>query len=104
MAAARTRARILIACLAMAALPASADTPAPGAWGFDWLKPDSAKCLALTPAMLKAFAACERRAEGSFGLSDPVLACRKRARSEWLVYASRTACQRNLDTMRANAP
>jgi len=78
--------------------------PAAGSFGFDWLRPAAAKCAALTEKQLKAFRSCEYSAEGSFGLSDPVFKCRRSERSEYAVYASKAACLRNLETMKANAP
>ena len=43
-------------------------------------------------------------AEGSFGLTDPVFKCRRSERSEYVIYGSKAACLRNLETMKANAP
>jgi hypothetical protein len=90
--------------LALAPAVAAPKGPAPGSYGFDWLRPDAAKCVKLDEASLKGLPACEFKREGSFGLADPAFACRKSARSEWLVYANKAACERNLETMKANAP
>ena len=79
-------------------------TPNPGAFGFDWLRPKSARCQALTEAALKRLRKCEYRASGTFGLADPVFVCRVSERSEYFIYETKAACIRNLETMKANAP
>lgn len=83
---------------------AAPSAPVAGSFGFDWLKPTSARCVALPQATLDAFASCEYKKDGTFGLRDPAFVCRKSARSEYFIYASKAVCQRNLETMEANAP
>jgi hypothetical protein len=82
--------------------PASATSP-DGGFGFDWLRPKSATCQPIVRSLIARFRACERH-DGAFGLSDPVHVCRIDERSEFMVFASRAACSRNLYAMRANAP
>ncbi|MES2297522.1 MAG: hypothetical protein V4582_10790 [Pseudomonadota bacterium] len=96
----------LLLCTLTCAVPAiaAAPAPAPGSFGFDWLKPAVAKCVPMTAAALKALRSCEYRKEGTFGLSDPAFACRANAHSEFLVYTSKAVCVNNLETMKANAP
>ena len=103
----RVRALVLpgLAALAFSApCLAQPKAPIPGAFGFDWLRPNSARCRALTETALKRLRQCEYRDSGTFGLSDPVFACRVSERSEYLIYETRAACIRNLETMKANAP
>ena len=94
----------LASLLVAAPLAAAAATlPPAGTFGFDWLKPETTRCESVSDPLLKRFRRCERQ-EGAFGLVDRVYVCRVDGRSEYLVFASRTACLRNLDTMRANGP
>jgi hypothetical protein len=77
--------------------------PAPGAYGFDWLKPDTAACAALKESDIQAFQSCQKH-DGAFGLDDPVLVCRKNRRSEYFIYESKKTCVSHLEAMKANAP
>ena len=83
---------------------AESKAPNPGAFGFDWLRPDTARCQALTEPALMRLRQCEYRDSGTFGLSDPVFVCRVSEQSEFFIYATEAACIRNLETMKANAP
>lgn len=83
---------------------AAPSTPVAGAFGFDWLRPEKTKCVALLEKELKGFRSCEYDGEGTFGLSDPAFKCRKSERSEYFVYETKAACVRNFETMKANAP
>lgn len=94
---------LMLASLALSATSASAtEQPAPGGYGFDWLKPNSTKCRPVTEAQVKQFKSCE--ASPGFGGPKPLRACRVSARSEWIIYATRAQCEDELGTMRANAP
>lgn len=85
--------------------PAFAESrPALGAYGFNWLKPETAQCRPLTEALNRKLPACLYHKEGSFGLSDPFFACRPNKQNEYLFYQSLAECTRNLETMQANAP
>ena len=79
------------------------NVPAVGTFGFDWLRPKSARCQTISEPLVKRFRHCERRA-GAFGLSDPVYVCRIDERTEYMVFATKSACVNNLETMKANAP
>lgn len=98
--------KFILLASAIAGLPcvAAPSAPVAGSFGFDWLKPNTARCVALPQAALDAFSSCEYRKDGTFGLRDPAFVCRKSARSEYFIYASKAVCQRNLETMQANAP
>ena len=65
--------------------------PPEGGFGFDWLRPKSAKCQPIERSLIARFRTCERH-DGAFGLSDPVHVCRIDGRSEFMIFASRTAC------------
>lgn len=86
-----------LGCLAADARPAVGD------FAFDWLRPRSAACRPLTAPIVGRLRDC-RREPGAFGLSDPLLVCRVDAHREYMVFATKDACVRNLDTMKANAP
>lgn len=98
------KAFLLFALIAATRCDAAATAPAAGSFGFDWLQPATSMCAPITGKALKTFRSCEHSAEGSFGLRDPTFKCRRTERSEYLVYQSKAACLRNLETMKANAP
>jgi len=81
----------------------AATIPSVGTFGFDWLRPKSARCQTISEALLKRFSHCERR-PGAFGLSDPVYVCRIDEHSEYMIFESESACVNNLETMKANGP
>jgi hypothetical protein len=82
---------------------AAADLPAAGSYGFDWLKnPNSVHCEAVSQALIKQFQKCEMT-DGSFG-GDPAQAykCKISSHSEYMVYASKAACVKSLETEKSN--
>jgi len=82
---------------------AATDMPAEGTSGFDWLKdPNSTRCVAVTKALIKKFRKCEVT-DGSFG-GDPAKArkCTIDKHSEYMVYESKEACGKALETEKAN--
>jgi hypothetical protein len=82
----------------------AADVPPPvGGFGFDWLRPSSARCQAVTQQLIKRLRQCEKRS-GAFGRSDPVYVCTVDQRSEYLIFDTRSACAANLEAMKAHAP
>ena len=82
----------------------AADRPPPaGAYGFDWLRPKTARCEVISGTLRERLRDCEIR-DGAFGLSDRVHVCRVDARSEYLFFESRATCVDNLQAMKANAP
>ncbi|HEV2608316.1 MAG TPA: hypothetical protein VGT79_10080 [Xanthomonadaceae bacterium] len=100
----------IIACSFCAALLSSSSIsfaatslPAEGTYGFDWLKnPNSTRCIAVSKALIKKFRKCEI-SDGSFG-GDPVQArkCTLDKHSEYMVYETREACVKSLETEKAN--
>ena len=82
---------------------AEMEAPAVGMFAFDWLQPKTARCQVVSESLLTRFRSCKRE-DGAFGLSDPVHVCRVDARSEYMVFDTRRTCERNLETMKANAP
>ncbi len=74
------------------------------AFGFDWLKPESAKCEQISQSLHNTFGDCLYQSDGAFGLNDPIFKCRINDQSEFLVFEDKSACERNLETMLANAP
>ncbi|HTA65758.1 MAG TPA: hypothetical protein VK753_09645 [Xanthomonadaceae bacterium] len=82
---------------------ATTDLPAVGSYGFDLLKnPDQTQCMKLTKALIGQFQKCEIT-DGSFG-GDPVQArdCTVGKHSEYMVYASKAACIKALETEKSN--
>jgi len=77
--------------------------PAVGSFGFNWLRPKSAQCRAISEPLLKRFRRCERQ-PGAFGRNDPVYVCRIDERTEYMIFETRAICVENLETMKANAP
>ncbi|NSL55797.1 hypothetical protein [Uliginosibacterium aquaticum] len=92
--------------LLMGAQVAAAEAlPSPGQYGFDWLKPETTRCVAIKPALIARFKHCSPAdVSNAFGLDFPGRACRVSPQSEYMVYATRKQCQEALETMQANAP
>jgi hypothetical protein len=83
------------------------EMPRVGSFGFDWLKPDTAKCQKLSETDIKRFKSCEPGGEaGGFGSSEvkSTHSCQVNEHSEWIIYASGKDCQIAFETMQANAP
>jgi hypothetical protein len=80
-----------------------------GQVGFDWLKPDKARCVPIDDRMARKLAGlgarCRRRdaSEGFDGMAGNWVSC-EAGKAEWLVYADKKTCQEQLETMRANGP
>jgi hypothetical protein len=82
---------------------AAAPLPAEGSYGFDLHKnPNSTRCEAVSKALIKQFKKCEIT-DGSFG-GEPVQAytCKVSGHSEYMVYESKAACVKSLETERSN--
>jgi hypothetical protein len=82
---------------------AAASLPAAGSYGFDWFKnPNSIHCQVVSTELIKQFKKCEVT-DGSFG-GDPVQAykCNISSHSEYMVYASKAACVKGLETEKSN--
>jgi hypothetical protein len=70
-------------------------------FGFDWLAPESARCVRITDA--KKLGVCEFNKTGAFGLSFRYHSCANKGK-EILVFQTADQCQEALETMQANAP
>ncbi len=92
---------LLLASVAQAEIK---NLPPVGSYGFDWLKPDKARCQKITPELLKKFRSCEYRNPGGFGLGNPSYKCRISKKSEYIIFSDRAKCADELETMKANAP
>jgi hypothetical protein len=81
---------------------AATSLPAAGSYAFDPLKPNSTHCVAVSKALISQFKKCEIT-DGSFG-GDPVQAysCKVGSHGEYMVYASKAACVKSLETERSN--
>jgi hypothetical protein len=93
------------AALLSCSAPIFAATPLPaeGSYGFDWHKnPNAVHCEPVSKALIKQFKKCEI-GDGSFG-GDPVQAytCTISSHSEYMVYASKAACAKSLETEKSN--
>ena len=93
----------LLVSSTLAAAPAPR-SPAPGSVGFDWTGSKKPRCEPIPKEMISRFQRCEYTASGAFGLADPVHACRLDKVSEFMVFASKAACVKNLKIMQANGP
>ena len=78
--------------------------PAVGSFGFDWLKPEEARCTRITPSHLQRFTHCDFHESGAFGLNIAYHACQANGEGEYLVFGTAAACIEALETMQANAP
>jgi hypothetical protein len=74
-------------------------------FGFNWLKPSTAKCEPFKSLPIKDPATCWRD-EGSFGLpvAGKEYRCETSSKNAFLMYSSQKICQEHLETMQANAP
>jgi hypothetical protein len=76
-----------------------------GGYGFDWLKPDAARCRLISKRDADRFSACRFEPSGNaFGLPSSYHSCKAPGRSDILAYETRARCEAALVTMRANAP
>jgi hypothetical protein len=83
------------------AAPAAADAmPAPGSYGFNWLKP-SDQCKALDADDLASISGCEVSPH-AFGLDLPSHQCKVSEGVELVVYDTQEHCQQAWETMQAH--
>ncbi|MCC6273717.1 MAG: hypothetical protein IT572_09660 [Deltaproteobacteria bacterium] len=90
---------------AAAAVPAASATLV-GKYGFDWLRPEKAKCVPVTAKTLTV-ADCKHHGErdtGSFTGKADFYSCKVGPKSEYMIYPSQARCAEELETMQANAP
>jgi len=80
--------------------------PPVGSFGFNWLKPETAKCQKLKEADIKRFKSCQPGGEeGGFGTNiKSTHTCQVNEKNEWNIYATRKDCQIAFETIQANAP
>jgi hypothetical protein len=97
---------VLSALLLLGGAPSRAQPfPVVGGYGFDWLKPDTARCRPISQRDADRFSACRFEPSGhAFGLPSSYHSCTAPGRSETLVYETRSKCEAALETMRGNAP
>ena len=82
----------------------ASEVPSVGSYGFNWLKPETAKCQKITEDCLKEFKTCRKNTKtGGFGEHKPTHVCQA-AEGEWIIYANKAQCQDEFETMQANAP
>lgn len=96
-----------LAVLVLLVVPASADPPAiQGTFGFDWFKPETSRCAAITGALLTKLTkdyVCARSDTGSSSGVPIVATCKaKKAKSEFLLFSTRKACVDERDMQLAN--
>ncbi|MDL1870989.1 hypothetical protein FBR05_02165 [Deltaproteobacteria bacterium PRO3] len=90
--------------LALAATAAPGELA--GKYGFDWLRPEKAKCAPVTAKTLTG-ASCKHHGTGdtgSFTGKADFYSCKVGPKSEYLIYSSQARCAEELETMQANAP
>lgn len=76
-----------------------------GGYGFNWLKPKSAKCQPISTKQAATFKKCEFFAKGqSFGLPLSHHTCMGSGRDEYLIYKTKSQCVEAIETMHAHAP
>lgn len=78
-----------------------------GKFGFDWLKPEKAKCVAMTDKSLPGVTSCTYNKEGdtgSFSGKADYYVCKVGKNSELMVYKTQARCKEELETMQSNAP
>ena len=96
---------LFVLLLSAAASVQAADAPKVGAYAFDWLKPETTRCRALSAADVKRIAPhCQVGDGHAFGLDDPTHRCQLNELSELFVYATSAQCEREFETMQANGP
>ncbi|HEX5037739.1 MAG TPA: hypothetical protein VFX30_11320 [bacterium] len=76
-----------------------------GLFGFDWFKPESAKCAAVTAEAAAKFKSCSYRAAGetgSFSGNADYYACQVSEKSELMIYKTKARCSEELEIMKSN--
>ena len=102
---------LLAALLLLPSLPTIAADVASselvGKFGFDWLKPEKAKCQALTATTLTGVKSCKYMKAGdtgSFTGQADFYVCKVSGKSEYMVYKTQARCAEELETMQSNGP
>jgi len=76
-----------------------------GKFGFNWLKPTNARCVAITDAAASAFKTCKHsdaNSEGSFTGKKDYYSCQAGPNNETMIYSTQARCKEELETMQAN--
>lgn len=97
----------LLGLLLPTALLAAAPAELVGKYGFDWLHPEKAKCLAITEKNLAGAQACKHHKEGdtgSFTGKADFYSCKVSPKVEYMIYNTQARCKEELETMESNAP
>lgn len=97
----------LVGLLLPTALMAAAPADMVGKYGFDWLHPEKAKCLAITAKNLAGAQACKHHKEGdtgSFTGKADFYSCKVGSKVEYMIYNTQARCKEELETMESNAP
>lgn len=102
--AARALALLLTGLLTAAPGCASERFDLAGGWGFDWTRPEQARCTAITAAAARWLGPCRFETDGAFGLPLAHHQCAIPGGGEMLVFRNRDQCTEALETMQANAP
>jgi hypothetical protein len=102
---------LLLGYFILSAQPALAATiPAAdliGKYAFDWLKPEKAKCAALTDKNLASVTSCSYNKDGdtgSFSGKADYYVCKVSKNSELIVYKTQARCAEELEIMKSNGP
>lgn len=95
---------ISLLLLVGAAFGAEEGFPTVGSYGFDWLKPRSARCKRITEKDARKFTNCRYSRDYAFGLDLDAYSCRVDSRIEYILLKTSAQCKQALETMQANGP
>lgn len=91
--------------LAIPARSAAPNASVVGQYGFDWLKPGTAKCTLITDTLAAGFKSCEAagpNSPASFTGEKDFSTCTVSKKSVYMVYPTKARCGEELETMKAN--
>lgn len=74
-----------------------------GKYGFDWLKPETAKCEEVVESLAKTLMQCKVAGIASFTGKTGHFVCKIQG-GEFFIYPTEERCQEELKTMQANGP
>ena len=93
---------LLLSCATSAFAAAPAPDPT-GRYGFDWLHPDTARCVKVDAALARKLGPCVEPDTPSFTGEKDHLDC-PLGDGEFLAFPTEARCVEELETMWANAP
>lgn len=96
----------LVLVVLSSATMVAAESSLVGAYGFDWLNPESATCRKITADLMKTFRTCNTNQADNPGFGNGITSsahCKTRD-GEWIIYGTKAQCEIELSTMEANAP